>query len=137
MFRSFIKNYISGLLFGVFILVLSVIPISVSEKTSFLLFPGSDKLIHAGMYCIFTALLTNDYLRTNRRSAGEDSKGLYVINRNKLLFLLFSVFSYSLLIELIQHIAPYRSGEILDALANFFGILIGALLIYVWRKFKY
>ena len=125
MFRTLIRNYISGLLFGIFILILSVIPIGIGEKSSVLVFPGLDKLVHAGMYCLFTALLTNDYLRANG------------FKLKKLVLLLATVLAYSILIEIIQLVAPYRSGEILDALANLGGILLGASVVYFWRKFKY
>jgi len=152
MLRKLIRNYISGILFGIIILVLSVVPISVGETTSRFIFPGFDKLVHAGMYFIFSALLTNDYLRANRGNPelitrqGNDklisnesieSNGSNGFKKKKLFLLLSSAFAYSVLIELIQHLAPYRSGEVLDALANFGGILIGASVVYLWRKSKY
>ena len=126
MFQYIIRNYISGILFGIIILVLSILPMSAEGKSSILSFPGADKIIHAAMYAIFSSLLTRDYLRTNG------------FKWRKLMILLASVLAYSILIELIQeYITSYRSGEILDVLANMGGILFGTSVVYLWYKIKY
>lgn len=125
MFRNIIRNYISGLVFGIIILILSVIPISTGENTSFLSFSGADKIVHATMYAVFSALLTRAFIRTN----GYEWR--------KLLLLLAAILAYSIIIELIQqYITSYRSGEILDVLANMGGILFGSSLVYAFLKIR-
>ncbi len=126
MLKHILRNYISGIIFGFIILILSILPVGTEGKSVFFVFPGADKVIHAIMYGVFSGLLTNGFLR----SQGFKWK--------KLLLLLAAILTYSVLIEIIQqYLTSYRNGEFLDVLANMAGILVGAALVYTYRKIKY
>ncbi len=89
-------------------------------------FPGADKIVHAGIYCVFTILLTKDYFRIN------------TIRWINVGILLLSILVYSIIIEIIQlFLTNYRTGEVLDVVANMVGILLGAVLVIIYRKIKY
>jgi len=124
MLRYIIRNYTSGVVFGVFVLIVSLLPMRGVSTPSFLAFPGVDKLVHSAIYFIFSGLLTWDYLRINSTI------------KIKHLLLMACLLAYSMTIEIIQHfITPYRSGEKLDVLANIVGILAGAFSVYIFRKY--
>jgi len=126
MLRYIIRNYTSGVVFGAFVLIISLLPVSAEDTPSFLSFSGADKVIHSAIYFIFYGLLSWDYLRINS------------VIRKKYILLMGCLLAYSIMIEVIQHfISPYSSGEILDVLANILGILAGAFSVIIFRKFKY
>ena len=108
------------------VLAISIMPIS-GEATPFLFsFPAADKVVHAGMYFVFTILLLKDLFRN------------IPLEIDKLTMLLLSVLIYSIIIEVIQQsLTDYRSGELLDVAANLLGILFGAVFIILYRKIKY
>ena len=125
MFRYLLYNYISGIIFGILILLVSVLPVDSESAGGLFSFPGADKIVHAGIYGVFTILLTKDYLRINTM------KWLNVA------ILLLAILVYSIVIEMIQlFLTNYRTGEVLDVVANTGGILFGAALVIIYLKIK-
>lgn len=113
------------ILFALLIFVLSVIPTDINGDTPSFYFPGMDKIIHALMYGIFTVLVLNQYLQKRPFRALS------------LLLLLVAVFSYSVLMELVQlYIVEYRSGDWKDAAANLSGIVFASLFVFLVKRFR-
>lgn len=126
MFRRIFTNYISGIIFGVIIFIMSVLPMNADGVGGLFTFPGADKVIHATIYGAFTVLLIRGYLRSNPMSW------------KKITYLLLAILIYSIIIEMIQlFLTSYRTGEVLDVLANMVGILLGAAVVIIYRKVKY
>lgn len=125
MFRFLLYNYISGIIFGMIIFIVSVMPVDSDSVGSVFSFPGADKILHACFYCVFTVLLTKDYLRINP------------MKWSNIAFLLLGILIYSIIIEMIQlFLTNYRSGEVLDVAANLGGIVSGAALVIIYRRIK-
>ena len=126
LFRYIIRPYYAGAIFGLLVLAISVMPISGGGAPLLFSFPGADKVVHAGIYFVFTILLLKDLFRN------------IPLETPKLSMLLMSVLSYSIIIEVIQQsMTEYRSGELLDVVANLMGIICGAGFILVYRKIRY
>lgn len=85
-----------------------------------------DKIVHM---CLFGthAFLLAGYL-TKRNSIPPD-------NYRYLAGAILLSFLFGLFIEITQYFIPERSFELLDLVANFFGILLGILIFYV--KFNF
>ncbi len=108
------------------IFAISVVPVSGEGKPLFFSFPGADKVVHAGIYSILTILLMKDYFLNIH------------LQVERMVALLLSILVYSIIIEIIQaSLTTYRSGELLDIVANLAGVLIGAAFILLYRKIKY
>src|SRR6056297_1779870 len=119
------RRFLYTALFAMLILFLTITPTDISEKAPNLFFKGVDKLIHAMMYGLFSMLSLYEYFKQKPLS--------YI----PYILMLFGVLLYSVLMEIIQHyLVAYRSGELNDVLANFSGILIGALFILWFKKVK-
>lgn len=97
---------------------------SVSYLPKINIFIPLDKLIHAIVYLILIFIWAGYYfLKQNR-----------VIVLASLIKILLLCFFYGILIEVIQHVfVPTRQADILDVLANSFGLIIGA---YIFWKVK-
>jgi len=119
------RGFLLTALFAFFILLLTVIPTDISGTASNFYFKGMDKLIHGIMYGFFTLISLYEYFRQKP------------LHYRPYIMILSGVFLYSILMEIIQHyLVAYRSGELNDVLANFSGILIGALFILWFKKVK-
>lgn len=117
-------NYIPTLLFAIVILFLSIMPTD-NQNPPVFYFKGMDKVIHAFMYGIFSILLLNDYLRRNE----SDVKKILILASLTLL--------YSVSMEFIQlFLIESRAGEFMDILANLTGIILGTIIITLYRKTK-
>jgi VanZ family protein len=75
-------------------------------------FPGSDKLMHLTVYA--TMMLWFGFLYRSRRS---------------LLILCLSFITLGVLLDVLQGRTGHRSMELLDMVANAFGVLMGWLLV--------
>lgn len=92
------------------VIVLSLVPAPEAAAPLF----AFDKLIHASVYSLLTFVS-------------------YQALRRMLPALAYS-FGLGALIEAIQSVLPYRSGEWLDLLANLLGVTIGAGIIWIARR---
>lgn len=107
-------SWYSVILCSVFIVLLSVLPVTVPEGISF---PFFDKAAHSIMYLALSFLATNTlYLKNNRKP--------------KLRGILYA-FSLGLVVEIIQYFLPYRDYELLDIWFNLLGSYIGSLIVFV------
>lgn len=87
---------------------MSVIPTNTSLDVPYL-----DKVVHLCEYLLFAWLLVQA-VRASRMP-----------ERDYLLWVWIYASSYGLLIELIQAMIPWRSAEVLDAVANAIGAAFG------------
>lgn len=112
-------------IFSIFILVVSLIPIDFQSTPKIFLFPGFDKLVHAGMYSALVFLLLIEILRNQE------------VNAYSIMLMPSLVFIYSVLIEIIQHyLIASRSGEVLDIAANLGGTIIGVLAALLFHRIR-
>ncbi|MCF7890272.1 VanZ family protein [Candidatus Bipolaricaulota bacterium] len=89
--------------------------------------PGTDKLIHAGEFILFT-LIGYRTISYYTGSSEERNAGLISL----------SIF-YGGLTELTQMFFPYRTASVLDWLANVSGVGLGLIVIVMierWRAKK-
>ena len=96
-----------GLVLLVAIAVLSLIPL----RGPVIDVPSSDKLLHAFAYVVLTLYF------------GE------LVGDGRLTRVLIGLLMYGIAIELLQTLAPPRSAELADLVANLAGMLIGTLLL--------
>jgi VanZ family protein len=81
------------------------------------LLPHMDKLVHAVMYFILAFLLTRPVIRTG-------------ISKPYFWIILFCLVAGMLIEILQQYYALYRSGSILDEIANVAGAVLGILFFH-------
>ncbi len=102
-------------LYGMFIFVLSVIPVSLPEEAEVL---PIDKLAHFLLYMGFAFLL--------KRSISHIKHGYLLV------FLVG--FVWGVLMEIVQFFLPYRSFQIQDIITNGIGLVTGICVSYVLRE---
>jgi len=115
--RSSFKRWIWGSLAGVWtgnVLVFSLIPVSAKVSVG-----NFDKALHLFQYMALAWLWVPAWHDPLRKT----SRTLWHIG--------IAATLYGIVIEVIQGILPWRSGDWLDAAANAFGAAIGVLL---WHK---
>lgn len=82
-----------------------------------------DKIYHFVAYALFTLLLYN-YLNA-------------VSIKNSIFFTILFATSYGILMEILQNLlTKTRVSDIYDIIANFFGIIFGAISISIFKKLK-
>lgn len=120
------KHYLWAVIWGFFVLFLIVTPIDMDgDKLSRFNFPGIDKLVHTGVFFVFTVLMLFASLK--------NSKSLKLMSVTVVL-ILFIASSFAIGTELIQDkLTSYRSFELWDIFADHVGIAMGyfAYLLYV------
>ena len=95
---------------------LSLIDITQTVDITLLSF---DKVLHLGVHSFMNVLL------------------LIAYNKNfSVWFLSITLFVYGIAIEVIQNQTTYRAAELGDILANLLGILIGAMIFKIARRFN-
>lgn len=120
------RAVVPTILFAILLLILSIIPGDMTGTPGGFYFEGMDKVMHALMYGVFSLLVTNVYL------------AFYKIKFWPLLLLVFITWFYSILMEILQlYLVETRSGELLDAIANLAGIVVGTLVFVGYKKLRY
>jgi len=120
------RAVVPTILFAILLLILSIIPGDMAGTPGAFYFEGIDKVMHALMYGVFSLLVTNVYL------------AFYKIKFWPLLLLVFITWCYSILMEILQlYLVSTRSGELLDAIANLAGIVVGTLAFVGYKKLIY
>jgi len=116
---KFIKQHINSFLWSLIILILCGAPSSEFPSVGFLNIPHLDKIVHFGLYVVFTMLLLSE---TNaKRKKGElEIKSVFIS-------LTIAIF-YGLLIELMQMLVfKSRGAEFWDFVANTVGAIVAVL----------
>lgn len=114
------------ILFAILLLILSIIPGDMTSTPGGFYFEGMDKVMHALMYGVFALLATNVYV------------AFFKLKFWPVLLLVFITWCYSIMMEILQlYLVSTRSGELLDAIANLIGIVLGTLLFIGYRKIRY
>jgi hypothetical protein len=107
-----------------FILLLMIIP---TNGVSLYDFPGRDKLIHFGLFAILGFFfIVPRYKNGAPFRISKDNRGTYIL-----------IF-FSASIEFLHSLLTYRSFELLDSLANGFGLISGIVIgrLFMLRFFK-
>lgn len=124
-------KYITQLYLAILLLgtVLPLNSISPSLNDNYILHIRWDYLLHALVYMPLPVLLSL-YFRSR-----SQKKSPHPINHTKLLIsiVLVSLFITSLF-ETLQLVIPYRAFNINDLIANGVGVLLGLILILVFRR---
>lgn len=82
-----------------------------------------DKIYHFGAYALFTLLLYN-YLNA-------------VSIKNSIFYSILFAVSYGILMEILQNLlTETRVSDFYDVVANFLGIIFGAIMISIYKKLK-
>lgn len=122
----YIKKYPVSLAFMLVVVYLSFFrPPAIPEIT---LFPHADKVVHAGMYFVMSALLWWEFRRNHKTFVriGHAWVGA---------FLCPVLFSGA--VELLQeYCTTYRGSDWLDFLANAIGIALASLMAYCLLRSK-
>jgi VanZ family protein len=121
-------QYKFTILLAFVIALLSLIPGEDMPGSFLFSIPHIDKIIHFSMYAALGFVALSESRRNSSRS------GLHV-------FLLFSIFALSAIIEILQAtVVASRAAEWFDLLSNFLG-LIGAYIAYRliggWKIFRF
>lgn len=113
-----LKTYILSIIIIITIITLSIMPTNPDSDNPLFNIENIDKIIHGIMYFGLTMVLAMDYFR----------KKSYELKKMIVLAVLILLFSISM--EILQYfIISWRSGDYKDVFANFFGIVIGCILL--------
>lgn len=115
-----ILRWLITIAYAGFIFYLSIMP---SDQPP--LFPYSDKVFHAGMYCILAFLMFWSIHNTARK--GWRRWGLASVA---------AAILYGAAIEICQLYMPTRSAEFSDAISNSIGAVIGVYLYVAVVKLR-
>lgn len=117
---KFIKQHLNTILWAIIILILCGAPSSEFPSVGFLNIPHLDKIVHFGLYLVFTLLILSE-TNTKRMFGG--------LERKTIIISLFIAIAYGLLIELMQLLVfESRGAEFWDFMANAIGAIIAVLL---------
>ncbi len=113
-----LKTHWQAVLWTVFIFIICSIPGSQIPKPNFLNIPNLDKWAHLILYTIWAYILSKSYHNESKLSKKDA---------------LVKVVAFGLelggTIEIYQHyLIPNRSGELLDFVADAFGVALGIVL---------
>lgn len=114
-------------IWSVIMLLVLFLPGSVTPEVTPLI-PHLDKLIHIGIFGVFSWLLAMSFPISFAPKARIERKQGALYNRLQF-YLLFGVILFALLSEIIQaYLIPGRGGDFWDFMADLIGIALGALL---------
>ncbi|MEZ4803325.1 MAG: VanZ family protein [Gelidibacter sp.] len=106
--------------YTLFLTILSLISLKSIPKlgSSF-----DDKIYHFGAYTVLTLLWYNFFIKTSLKF--------------KIVFSAFIAFTYGIIVEVLQGtFTTYRTEDVMDVLANSFGVLFALTLILAYKKIK-
>jgi len=95
----------------------------VQSGTPLVSVPGMDKVIHAGEFTAFALI-------------GYRSLSYYIGKAKGYLAVAVVSLLYGGLTELAQLFIPYRSASVLDWVADFIGVVIGLIILILFRRWK-
>jgi len=120
--KSF-KPFIPGLIWGLFILLVDLIPASPIKNQEKTWLIGPDKIIHFIQHFVLSSLIFFGYLRYSTSQ------------RIRIFWSIVIPLLFGVMIELIQEFfVPYRSFNLKDILANALGTLLFVLCIKIIIK---
>jgi len=85
--------------------------------------PSIDLVAHFGLFGIFAFLLNYDWHKFKPKASKKRLYSIFAI-----------VFTYGIILELLQPLLSNRSAELSDILANFTGISLGLIITKVNKK---
>lgn len=106
-----------AILYTIFVLVVSLVKFDKPPKLSI---SNTDKIVHFGIYFVFTIVWFMCFIETKVPKSVTKS----IVKAAGLAFV------FGVLIEVLQHINPIaRSGDINDVIANTLGIIVAILVL--------
>ena len=119
---NYIKKYHLSILTALFIIFISLVnPHKIPDISKS--FTHADKIIHAGIYFFFMAVIIYE--------------SRFTITKRKLWFLTIIPILFGVIMELSQgFFTSYRSGNIPDLLSNIFGIFLCVIICLYYRPFS-
>ncbi len=108
-----------AILAGLGILILCLMPPSQLPKTEM---QNADKLVHFAFYLFFFFVISLDQFFAKRTISAKPKQ----MALRAIFLILFGIG-----VELLQSILPYRSSSIYDVLANFLGVAVYLLAMWV------
>ena len=125
---KFIKQHLNTILWALIILILCGAPSSEFPSVGFLNIPHLDKVVHFGLYFVFTLLLISEN-NTLRLSGG--------ITKKSMLYGFTFAVAYGGIIELMQMLVfTSRGADFFDFLANIIGSTSAILSYKLLNKFS-
>jgi VanZ family protein len=124
--KKFLQNSRWAVLWGLFLVLLHVIPGNVFPRIPhYLDLLKPDKLLHAALFAVFVFLLAGAF-----RKEGSPS----LLRRYPALAAVITALLFGAILELVQHyLIPNRFGSVYDEIANAVGCLAGLLITAAWR----
>ncbi len=123
---KFISTHINSILWSVIILILCGAPSSGFPSIRIINIPHLDKVVHLGLYFVFTILLISEN-NALRSKGGVTKRAIY--------FAFALSIPYGVLIELLQLLLfTSRSADFIDILANTSGAILATLVYQLLNK---
>ena|SRR5690554_1312974 len=120
--------FILAWLWGILILILTLMPGSAIPVFSFSNLFQIDKLAHLVFFFVLSYLMIKSFAQKEQRS---------FFKINYILFSILISFLYGLTLEILQHFIPGRGLDPLDVLANTTGAILGGLIYLIQKKLKH
>jgi VanZ family protein len=126
--KKFLQNTRWAILWGLFLVILHILPGSVFPKLpTYLDLLQPDKLVHIAMFGVLTFLLIMGFSREGNPQ---------IVTKYPVLMAIITALLFGALMELIQnYFIPNRFGDIYDEIADFAGSLAGWGLWALYKKF--
>jgi VanZ family protein len=125
--KQFLKYNLWGILWGLFIVILTVLPGKVFPLLpTFLDIFHPDKLIHIFIFAVFFFLQARGFLIQDSYPS---------VRKHAILIALILGFSIGAATEVIQeYFVPMRAGDPYDFIADMLGSLAGLGIFGIWRR---
>lgn len=125
---NFIRKHINSALWAVVILILCGTPSSGFSGFRFINIPQFDKVVHLGLYVVFTLLIISE---------NNPNRNMGTVDRRYKIIALAVASAYGLLIELLQWlIFTSRSADFFDFLADVAGSVLAIFAYKLVNKYS-
>ncbi|MGD9976708.1 MAG: VanZ family protein [Bacteroidales bacterium] len=125
---NFIRKHINSALWAVVILILCGAPSSGFSGFRFINIPQFDKVVHLGLYVVFTLLIISE---------NNPNRNMGTVDRRYKIIALAVASAYGLLIELLQWlIFTSRSADFFDFLADVAGSVLAIFAYKLVNKYS-
>jgi hypothetical protein len=125
--KKFLKYYYRSIFIFLLIFFASIIPASEVKKVTFFNIPNFDKLVHLGMYFMFSFVLIFDLIKAKQ---GYSYRKIYF-------FTAITALIYGGSLEIVQAtLTRSRTGDLFDFFFNSAGVMLAIALWLVLRKPK-
>ncbi len=128
-FLNLIKSFWKPVLWGITIIILSLMSGKDVKKINIFNFEHADKIIHFIMYFVFSYFLFESFLKYFKTKIKTYRKIVYVLTISVLFGIIMEILQIMLIVN--------RSGEVLDFIANTIGSILALILFkYIQNLIK-